>query len=439
LQDLILSKENLSSRSKFAVSKKIIYSCPMEDHSASPPQDPSVSQTPKRNTSLIVALSIFIIVLGVGAIAWKTNPNSQLPVMPAPSASPTSAQSCDKCVSALNFEPLENSTFPGFGFSSASGMYVISVDPEQPQSIKLEDGSSFSTVTVGLGESGISTSPDGQFVSYINKDLRLTIMTSDGKQKYTFPPQFRASMVGMWSPDSHRFIAYSDPGTILGLFEGMGPGGEEVQFEKGLLPRGYYLIDVTAGTTVPLTPINSFTGWVDQSRILTSTADSSIDSENMMIFDVDHFTLNSMNIMSGGTPFFSVQKTVNQNGTKWALTVWPSGQDPSEIYTFIANFPQLSGTVIAKGIRTQEPTISPDGKAVMFHTQDEQNGPRFIEFWRDGTVTRVGKGIPLRWLDNDRFIYTEMTEELSTNTASHSKKIILYNTKTELKQDLFSI
>ncbi len=423
-------------------------------------QNPSSSsETPRWQPKFITMGVLFLLVLGAAIFTWQTHPSPQLssqlssatPPSVVPSASPLLLPGetpidtpffldSGTCSVVLNFQPLKDSdsTATGFAFSSSKGMYMISVDPAQPHSAKLEDGTDGSVGTVGLGESGVATSPDGKYVAYQTKDNRLVLLTSDNKQKVTLPPQLKVSGVGPWSPDSHRLIVFSAPGTVSELFEGMGEPEGEVSFKKGLLPKGYYLIDIKAGTVIPLTPISSFTGWVDKSRILTSTSESNIDNENLIVFDVDRFTVDTTNLLAS-VHFFSVQKTVSDDGKKWALTVWPTGKDVGDIYTFIADFPQLSGSVIAKSIRTQEPIISPNGESVMFRTYDELNGPNFVEYWQNDKLTRVGKGVPLRWVDKTHFIYAEMTEEHSSNTTAHLKNVVLYDLTNGEKQELFGV
>jgi hypothetical protein len=342
-------------------------------------------------------------------------------------------------IQGLTFQPLEDSAEQGFGVYAKNGLHLISLNHEKPESFTIEDASKNSVRTAVLGESAVATSPDGKYLAYQTEEGRVALMTTDKKHKIVLPKQLKVSMVGPWSPNSRRFIVHSDPGTVDQLHEGMMGPEPTVTFEKGLLPKAYYIIDIKAGTIFPLSPILGFSGWVDSSKILVSTEDTQMSSKSLMVFNIDSNTLDTKNIYGSETAYFSVQKSVSGDGKKWVVAAWPNGQDIETISLFIADFPELSGTELKKGPRSQGAMISPDGKAVVFHTQDEQNGPQFVEYWQAGELKRAGKGFPLSWVSDTQFVYSQMSEELSTNPSNHLSKVFLYDITNGQNWELFSL
>lgn len=227
---------------------------------------------------------------------------------------------------------------------------------------------------LGLGESDPIGSYDYRYTFYISDDKTLEILNNETLESTSVPNSQGVTYISGVSPDGNSVLYYvqelniQDP--TFGMFR-----EKQFTFNKNVVP-GFHLFNIQTGSSTWLYPLTSFSGFIDSSRILAqyNYGDSVVQYAvfNINDFSVDYtllpevyggIQLGNFSFTSSGDYFTYLYSSNRENST----------DDSNVAY---AKFPNVPGELIAKGdwADFQFPSISPDGKYMVYARRTDWNG-----------------------------------------------------------------
>lgn len=298
----------------------------------------------------------------------------------------------------------------------------------------------------GYGNSDPIASPDNKKIAMIESGTgNLLLVTADGKQQVRVSSQINVSYISGWSPDSNKLVVYATAPTVKSLFVPEGPVPEESiplvqKLSPSSLASGYYLIDLTNNQIEHLSYLDgsSFIAWINPDSILLNLEYS---GKKYVVLNLKTHEANAELVGKALDPYFGEQISFNLTGEVWALTLAPTelmNGDNSEAKIVLAPFPSVTGQVIGEGrfAQVQGPHISPNGKKVIFQGYDVVNGPNFVHYYDGNETVRLFEGLPRKWVNDDKFIYTVSSEVGATN-PNFTQSVYVYDTTTNQSELLF--
>ncbi len=320
-----------------------------------------------------------------------------------------------KEVLKLNFPLLHTSDFQSFAISKETsrtsyGLYKLTLLPINGESPIITDNE---TAGMGgalyLGDVSPQSSPDLKKAAYISKDNQLKIISADGKSEIELPDNLLVSYISGWSPDSKKLIVYSQESSYIG-----GEGAATTPTPRPAtkyLPSGFYLLDLEKGEGKLLAELKGVDKWINNEKVLTVTSG---EKDQFAIFNIKTGHLDTSTLKGLFDQYFGVQTNFNHDGKLWALTLGNTGNDPSKPSSsliVLAQFPKIEGITIDSGrwADVQMPKLSPNADNLIYiraernSGEDEQDA---IYLNQNSINTRLTKGYPLMWTDNNNFIYS---------------------------------
>lgn len=339
----------------------------------------------------------------------------------------------------LTFQPLPTSELRAYPLHSTAGLVLIPLVPNSSP-IAVNDAALSGSYSLGLGSSSAQASPDFKSIAFLSDGGQLNLITADGHHKVSLSPKLEVSYLSGWSPDSKLLLAYVTPQTIetsMDMGGMMGDLPSSIEFDRNRLPGGFYLIDVEAGTVKLTTPLTDLVSWKGNSELLVTMGSSVSPNPDYAVFNLATFTLDTATIKDTFKPYFAPQIDMNADGTRWAITLHKATEGAEII---LADYPSLTGQQVAIGAfaAVQNPIISPNGQQVLYQAYDVVNGPNYVHLWKDGTATRIGKGIPLTWVDDTSYLMAEMNPEYSSNPDNHLSKLQMVDSNTGVVTTLYT-
>lgn len=274
-----------------------------------------------------------------------------------------------------------------------------------------------------MGDFDPIPSPNLFYTTYIdNTDNNLWLLSHETLQGKQITSDGGVSFISSWSPDSTKIIYVKSDDTITGQTQGQGgiPTGT-VTFKKGA-EHGFFVFDITTGTTTKLYPVEYFESFIDNSRILVRTSDlNSTTNTRLIVFNIDTFTAD-YSFVTEEFGYGNEQFSIAPDGKKWTFTLSRNPTtDANIIYT---NFPKKEGELIDTGAwaDVQRPLISPDGTRLMYAKREGniRDGVPNTVTWLYDAITKEKKrqipGWPNRWIDNNSFIVREQHSSINDNS-----------------------
>lgn len=346
---------------------------------------------------------------------------------------------------ASSFIPLNKSTFASYPLVKDNKLFFIPITSgigAFSPSIEVSWGGG----AYGLGSSDPIASPDNQKIALIESGTgNLLLVTADGKQQVRVSNQINVSYISGWSPDSNKLIVYATAPTVKSLFVPEGPVPEESislvqKLSPSSLATGYYLVDLNSNQVEYLSYLDgsNFITWVDGDNILLNLEYS---GKKYVVLNLKTHEANAELVGKALDPYFGEQISFSSTGEMWALTLAPTelmNGESSESKIVLATFPSVTGQIIGEGkfAQVQGPHISPNGKKVVFQGYDVVNGPNFVYYYDGNETTRLFEGLPRKWVNDDKFIYTVSSEVGATN-PSFTQSVYVYDTTTNQSTLLF--
>ncbi len=344
-----------------------------------------------------------------------------------------------------SFVALNKSTFASYPIVKDGKLFFIPVTSGiGPFSPNIEVG--WGGGSYGLGNSDPIASPDNQKIAAIEGGTgNLLLITADGKQQIRVSNKINVSYISGWSPDSNKLIVYATAPTIKSLFVPEGPVPEDSiplvqKLSPGSLATGFYLVDLNTNQIEHLSYLDgsNFISWVDADHILLNLEYS---GKKYVVLNLKTHEANAELVGKALDPYFGEQISFSSTGEMWALTLAPTelmNGESSESNIVLAAFPSITGEVIGEGkfAQVQGPHISPNGKKVVFQGYDVANGPNFVYYYDGIETVRLFEGLPRKWVNDDKFIYTVSSQVGATN-PSFTQSVYIYDTTTNQSTLLF--
>ncbi|MCL4208633.1 hypothetical protein KJZ63_03310 [Patescibacteria group bacterium] len=406
---------------------------------------PSLVAEKKAFSPLFLMGGVLLLVLGFVGGAVLTKSISGASLQKISQNDQVGQVSENKQAVASSFVSLNKSTFASYPLVKDGKLFFIPITSgigAFSPSIEVSWGGG----AYGLGSSDPIASPDNQKIALIESGTgNLLLVTADGKQQVRVSNQMNVSYISGWSPDSNKLIVYATAPTVKSLFVPEGPVPEESipliqKLSPSSLATGYYLVDLNSNNVEHLSYLDgsNFITWVDANNILLNLEYS---GKKYVVLNLKTYEANAELVGKALDPYFGEQISFSSTGEMWALTLAPTelmNGESSESKIVLAAFPSVTGEVIGEGkfAQVQGPHISPNGKKVIFQGYDVVNGPNFVYYYDGSETTKLFEGLPRKWVNDDKFIYTVSSEVGATN-PSFTQSVYVYDTTTNQSTLLF--